>query len=120
MNRATGDRAERAGRAAKTASLRRRKRERMVGWTAGALVAVPLLFGAVWARIAVSEELKRRDDLRAERLKLERSSLELEGRLAKLSTWESVAPRARRIGLRPPQAREVVWVSVPDRKGRKG
>ncbi len=120
MSRPPGNAAERAGRAAKTASRRRKKRERVVGVTAAALVLVPLLFAAVWVRMEISGSLRHRDDLLAERRKLDRSLLDLAGRKARLSTWESVAPRARGIGLRAPEADEVVWVSVPDRKGKTG
>jgi hypothetical protein len=99
---------------------RRRERGRVVGIAASALVAVPLLFAAVWVRVEVTEGLKAADDLRAERTRLEREVLELGGRLARLATWDRVEPRARRLGLRPPEVDEVMWVSVPATGRREG
>jgi hypothetical protein len=82
-------------------------------------LGVPLLFAAVWVRMAVTDRLKECDDLLAERERLQHALLLLEGEKAHLSTWASVGPRARRIGLRPPESAEVLWVAVaPPRVGR--
>lgn len=110
-----GSAAERAGRAAKTAWRRRKKRGRVVGWSVGALVAVPLLFAAVWVRIEMSDRLEARDELLAERDRLERTVLDLTGRRARLSTWSSIFPKAERLGLRAPRVDDVVWIPVPRR-----
>ncbi len=115
MTTPKGNAAERAGRAAKTAWRRRKKRGRVVGWTVGALVAVPLLFAAVWVRIEMSDRLKARDELLAEQDRLERMVLDLTGRRVRLSTWNSISPKAERLGLRAPCVDEVVWIRVPHR-----
>ena len=105
-------RAERAGRAAKTKLRRRRERGRVVWWTTAVLLGIPLLFVAVWLRMKVSNELRFRDDLIAERNRLERAVTELAGERTRLSTWASIGSRARLIGLRPPKTSEVLWVPV--------
>ena len=112
-----GSAAERAGRAAKAAWRRRKKRGRVVEWTVGAMVGVPLLFAAVWVRIEMSESLRARDRLLAERDRLERTMLELEAKRARLSTWDSIVAKAGRLGLRPPAVDEVLWVPVPESAG---
>jgi hypothetical protein len=113
------DQAERAGRAAKTAHGLRRERGRVVGWAVAVLLGLPLLFAAVWLRDAVSRELRERDELYAERERLDHSLLELSGERTRLSTWASIGKRSEKIGLRPPGASEVVWIPV-ERKERKG
>jgi hypothetical protein len=111
-------RAERAGQAAKTTMRRRRERERVVWWTTAVLFGIPLLFVAVWFRMEVSTELRVRDDLIAERRRLERAVAELSGEKTRLSTWESIGARAHRAGLRPPNTSEVLWVRVGNERGR--
>jgi hypothetical protein len=104
------NRAERAGRAAKTALRRRRERRRVVGWTAAALLGIPLLFAAVWCRLEVSRALAQRDDLLAQRESLVQAHLRLDGEKTRLATWESLGPRAMALGLRTPHAADVLWV----------
>jgi len=111
------NRAERAGRAAKATLRRRRERGRVVWWTTGVLLGIPLLFAAVWFRVSVSNELRLRDDLIAERNRLERAVIELAGERTRLSTWASIGTRARRIGFRPPKTSEVLWVRVGNERG---
>jgi hypothetical protein len=108
----TTDRAERAGRAAKTSQRRRRERERVVGLATTALLGVPLLFAAVWCRMEVSQELRRRDDRLAKQCTLERSLVELQGERTRLMTWPYLGMQAKGIGLREPSAAEVMWVPV--------
>ena len=110
------NRAERAGRAAKTALRRRRERRRLVGWSATAVLGIPLLFAAVWCRLEVSRLLAHRDDLLAQREALAQAEVRLAGEKTRLATWESLGPRARALGLRVPRSTEVVW--VPRGKGR--
>ena len=110
-------RAERAGRAAKTALRRRRERGRVAWWTAAVLFGIPLLFVAVWFRMEVSNQLRIRDDLLAKRESLERAVTELDGERTRLCTWASIGARARDIGLRPPQTSEVLWVRVGHERG---
>jgi hypothetical protein len=110
-------RAERAGRAAKTTQGRRRERERVVWWSTAVLLGIPLLFVAVWFRMQVSNELRLRDDLVAERGRLTRAVGELTGERTRLSTWASIGGRARGIGLRPPRTSEVLWVRVGNERG---
>jgi hypothetical protein len=114
---ASQHRAERAGRAAKTGLRRRRERERVVWWATAVLLAIPLLFAAVWFRVQVGDELRLRDDLVAERERLERAVGELAGERTRLSTWASIGGRARGIGLRPPRTSEVLWVRVGNERG---
>ena len=83
-----------------------------MGWAATLFLGIPLLFAAVWARSEVLTELGIRDELLAERERLEHSLLELRGERTRLSTWGSIGSRAREMGLRPPFADEVVWVQV--------
>lgn len=109
-----GNRAERAGRAAKTALRRRRERKRVVGWAAATLLGIPLLFAAVWCRLEVSRALGRRDELLAQKELLEHSVVRLEGEKTRLATWESLSGRAAQLGLRAPRSSEVVWI---DRDG---
>ena len=108
------NRAERAGQAAKAARRRRRERERVVGWTAAALLGLPLLFAAVWCRMEVCEELRRRDDLLARQDESLHATLKLTGQKSRLSIWENLEPRARALGLREPHSSEVVWVPIVD------
>ncbi len=103
--------AERAGRAAKTALRRRRDRRRVVGWSAAALVGIPLLFAAVWCRLAVSQSLVQRDDLIARAESLEQIHVRLTGEKSRLATWAALQPRARELGLRAPRPAEVEWIS---------
>jgi hypothetical protein len=111
------NRAEKAGRAAKTALRRRRERKRIVGWTAGMLLGIPLLFGAVWSRLEVSRALSQRDELLARRETLTQSVVRLTGEKTRLATWESLSVRAAKLGLRAPRSSEVLWI---DRgKGRR-
>lgn len=111
MNTPEENGAERAGRAAKTALRRRLERKRVVGWAAAALLGIPLLFAAVWCRLAVSQELVQRDDLIARAETLERTNVRLTGEKTRLATWASLQPRARDLGLRSPGPSEVEWVS---------
>lgn len=117
--RLTGNPAERAGRAAKTVRRLRRDRERVAGLAGAALLAIPLLFAAVWTRTEVQRELRRRDDLYALRDSLEYSVLRLSGQKSRLTGWEEVERRLERTGLRPPTRSDVVWVKV-DPSGRRG
>lgn len=86
-------------------------------WTTAVLLGIPLLFVAVWFRMQVSNELRLRDDLVAERNRLERAVTELTGERTRLSTWASIGTRARRIGFRPPKTSEVLWVRVGNERG---
>jgi hypothetical protein len=107
-----GNPAERAGQAAKTARRQRRDRERVLGLTGAALLAIPLLFAAVWIREEVQRELRVRDDLTARRDSLETSVLRLESRKSRLSGWNHLEDRLARTGLRPASRPEVLWVKV--------
>ncbi len=109
------DRAERAGRAAKTAQRRRRERERVVGLATTALLGIPLLFAAVWCRMEIQERLRERDDLLAQRQTLERSLMKLEGERTRLLTWAHLGKRAKELGLREPTPKEVMWIPVENR-----
>ena len=120
MTAARENAAERAGRAARTRMGRRRRRTRVVALSSGGLLALLSFVGAVWLRLESSESLKRGDDLLADKIRLERSLVDLAGRKARLTEWDRVEPIARRMGLRPPERGEVVWVAVPEWKGRKG
>ena len=111
-NQAPQSGAERAGRAAKAAQRRRRERERVVGWSAAALLGLPLLFAAVWLRMQVCEELRHRDELLAQRDLLQHQSLKLAGEKSRLSTWETIESEALQAGLRSPASEEVVWVAL--------
>lgn len=111
--------AERAGQAAKTARRLRRDRERVVGLAGAILLAVPLLFAAVWTRNEVSRELRLRDALYAERDSLETEVVLLSWKESRLTGWEEVERRLGKTGLRPPTPPEVVWVKVTP-SGRKG
>jgi hypothetical protein len=112
--------AERAGTAAKTAARLRRERGRVAGWAAAVLCGIPLLFAAVWVRHEIGEALRARDELLAERERIDHSLLTLEGERTKLSTWGVIGERATRLGLRPPRASEVVWVRVREMKPGAG
>lgn len=83
-----------------------------MGWAAGLMLAIPLLFAAVWIRTEVSVELRLRDDLYARRDSLERSILDLTWRKQRLSRWPAVADRVAATGLRPSTIPEVMWVEV--------
>ena len=89
----------------------------MVWWTGFVLLGIPLLFAAVWFRMKVSTELRLRDDLLAERKRLERAVTELAGERTRLSTWASIGTRAGGLGLRPPRTSEVVWIRVVNGQG---
>jgi hypothetical protein len=112
------NRAERAGRAAKTALRRRRERKRVVGWAAATLLGIPLLFAAVWCRLEVSRALSQRDELLARKELLEHSVLRLSGEKTRLVTWASLSVRAGQLGLRAPRSSEVLWIDR-DGKGRR-
>ena len=92
----------------------------MVGWTAAALLGLPLLFVAVWTRMEVTRELRTQDDLVAEAESLERSVLEMSWKRERLVSWENVEERAEDLGLRPPGPQQVVWVRVENRSSRRG
>jgi hypothetical protein len=83
-----------------------------VGWTAAALLGIPLLFAAVWCRLELSRVLARRDDLLARREALAQAEVRLAGEKTRLATWESLGPRAAALGLRIPRSSEVLWVPV--------
>jgi hypothetical protein len=114
-----GNPAERAGQAAKTARRLRRERERVVGLAGAILLAIPLLFAAVWTRNEVSGELRARDALYAERDSLETRVLLLSWKESRLTGWEELQRRLGKTGLRPPTRTEVMWVNVDPSK-RKG
>lgn len=116
----TGNPAERAGQAAKTARRLRRERERVAGWASAALLAIPLLFAAVWTRTEVARELRVRDELYARRDSLECTLLRLDWKKSRLSGWEQVEARLAGNGLRAPRPDEVIWVPVEDRHGKGG
>lgn len=107
--------AERAGVAAKTARRRRWERRQWVGKSAAIFLGLPLLFAAVWVRVLVSDTLRTRDQLVAEKERLERGLLENSGRKVRLSTWSTIEEGAKSMGLRSPRPSEVYW--VPVRKG---
>jgi hypothetical protein len=88
-----------------------------VGWTAVALLGIPLLFVAVWCRLETSRALAHRDDLLAQREELQHSLLRLSGEKTRLATWESLAPRASALGLRAPRPSEVQWLAVRPMRG---
>ncbi|GJM44604.1 MAG: hypothetical protein DHS20C21_14460 [Gemmatimonadota bacterium] len=115
MTSTQGSRAERAGRAAKTAQRRRRDREKVVGLATAALLGIPLLFAAVWCRMEVSSELRDRDDLLARQHTLQRSILELDGERTRLMTWSHLGEQAKKLGLREPTATDVMWVQIAHR-----
>ncbi|HMB69739.1 MAG TPA: hypothetical protein VKU85_10525 [bacterium] len=118
-NTVNGNPAERAGRAAKTARRLRRDRERVVGLAGAVVLAIPLLFAAVWTRNEVSRELRDRDALYAERDSLETQVMLLSWKESRLTGWEALQDRLGRTGLRPPKRDEVQWVNV-DPSRRKG
>jgi len=91
-----------------------------VGWTGAALLAIPLLFAAVWTRTEVARELRVRDELYARRDSLECSLLQLDWKRSRLSGWEQMEARLARTGLRAPHRDEVIWVSVRDTDGKGG
>ena len=82
-----------------------------MGWSAAALLGIPLLFAAVWCRLAVSQALVQRDDLIARAEILEQTRVRLTGEKSRLATWASLQPRARELGLRAPTPVEVEWIS---------
>jgi len=82
-----------------------------VGWTAAALLGIPLLFAAAWCRLEMERVLARRDDLLARHESLAHARLKLDGEKTRLATWESLGPRAAALGLRTPRPAEVRWVS---------
>lgn len=112
-----GPSAERAGVAAKTERRRRRERRRILGRSAAIFFGLPMLFFAVWVRVAVSDALRTRDNLVAEKEKLERSLLESSGKKLRLSSWPTIEARATAMGLRAPRPSEVLWVPVKKRGG---
>lgn len=116
---ALGNPAERAGQAAKTARRLRRDRERVVGLAGAILLAIPLLFAAVFTRNEVSRELRARDALYARRDSLETRVMLLSWKESRLTGWEAVQDRLAATGLRPPKRDEVRWVNVAasQRKG---
>jgi hypothetical protein len=80
-------------------------------WSA-ALLGIPLLFGAVWARVAITDELREHDRLVEKRKTVDRSVQELTGTRQRLRTWKHLASRARSLGLRAPEPQEVVWIAL--------
>jgi hypothetical protein len=84
----------------------------MWGWWSAALVGIPLLFGAVWARVAISDALREHDRLLERRKELDRSVQGLTGEHQRLTTWPNLANRAHSLGLRAPEPQEVVWIAL--------
>ena len=84
----------------------------MWGWWSAALLGIPFLFGAVWARVAISDALREHDRLLERRKAVDRSVQELSGVHQRLTTWRSLANRARSLGLRAPEPQEVVWIAL--------
>jgi hypothetical protein len=84
----------------------------VLGLTGAALLAIPLLFAAVWIREAVSHELKVRDGLTARRDSLEHSVMRLTAQKSRLTGWNHLEDRLARTGLRPASRPEVLWVKV--------
>jgi hypothetical protein len=113
------NRAEKAGRVAKASLKRRKDRERTVGWVAAAFLGLPLLFAAVWCRMEVTEELRRRDDLLARRDAVTHARLKLTGEKSRLSTWEHLERRATALGLHEPSSSQVVWVAIEHAEDRR-
>ncbi len=104
--------AERAGVAAKTARRRRWERRQWMGMSAAVFLGLPLLFAAVWVRVSVSDALRTRDDLVAEKERLERTLIESSGTKLRLSAWPTIEERARSLGFRAPRPAEVIWIPV--------
>lgn len=86
----------------------------MWGWWSAALLGIPLLFGAVWARVAISDALREQDRLLARKRALDRSLQELTGTRQHLTTWPSLVNRAHSLGLRAPEPQEVVWIALEE------
>jgi hypothetical protein len=84
----------------------------VVGLAGAIVLAIPLLFAAVWTRNEVSEGLRARDALYAERDSLETRVMLLSWKEQRLSGWEELQRRLGPTGLRPPTRSEVVWVDV--------
>ncbi len=112
-----GRSAERAAVAAKTARRRRFERRQLLGKSAAIFFGLPILFVAVWVRVSVSDALRTRDNLTAEKERLERSLLESSGTKVRLSSWPTIEARASGLGLRAPRPSEVLWVPVKKRGG---
>jgi hypothetical protein len=88
------------------------ERGRAVGLASAVLLAVPLLFAAVWTREEVSRELRTRDELYARRDSLEHSVLRLSSSRSRMLQWDQIEARLGRTGLRPPRREDVLWVRV--------
>ena len=86
-----------------------------MGWSAAALLGIPLLFAAVWCRLEVSKALAQRDGLLAQRDQLLQSQMRLTAEKTRLATWASLGPRASELGLRPPRPEQVRWVARRER-----
>jgi hypothetical protein len=104
--------AERAGVAAKTARRRRWERRQWMGKSAAVFFGLPILFAAVWIRVAVSDALRTHDGLLAEKERLERTLIESSGTKVRLSSWPTIEERAKSLGFRAPRPAEVLWVPV--------
>jgi hypothetical protein len=89
----------------------------VVGLAGAVLLAIPLLFAAVWTRNEVSRELRARDALYAQRDSLETRVMLLSWKESRLTGWEELQERLEGTGLRPPKRDEVRWVNV-DPNGR--
>jgi hypothetical protein len=62
--------------------------------------------------VSVSDALRTRDNLLAEKEQLERSLLEGSGQKVRLSSWPTIENQAKSMGLRAPRPKEVVWIPV--------
>ena len=82
-----------------------------MGWSAAAILGIPLLFAAVWCRLTVSQALAHRDDLIARAEVLKQTQVRLEGEQTRQATWSSLSPKAASLGLRAPRPAEVEWIS---------
>ena len=87
-----------------------------MGWSAAALLGIPLLFAAVWCRLTVSQALAQRDDLIARAEILHQAQVRLTGEETRQTTWSSLQPRAASLGLRAPRPAEVEWIP---RRGKR-
>ena len=114
-----GNPAERAGRAAKTVRRRKRDRERVVGLAGAVLLAIPLLFAAVWTRTEVSSEPRRSDSLVAHYDSLHYELRTMTWKRSRLVEYATLEERLEATGLRTPRLSEVVWVdlNVREREG---